>query len=219
MCGRKETWNLEEEGTGPQALEPQVTIGSVGSPHGRTYFLGSITEHGEDWIGLRSEAPSWCAVDRAKSRRLGSRRTAYKKYRDEGIESFFRPRRRRSSNVLTPEVVQLLYRGGSPSEVADELEIKRDTLVRPSIRDVSRDRRATDTRPPKRRPGPRSRVASGSASQVQRSLEDAAAPMGIACTRPLERVAAALGLLDGAPTEFQVCRDVSFGGVLAPCRR
>ena len=38
--------------------------------------------------------------------------------------------------------------------------------------------------------------------------------MGIACTRPLERVAAALGLLDGAPTEFQVCRDVSFGGVL-----
>ena len=58
-------------------------------------------------------------------------------------------------------------------------------------------------------------VASGSASdKSQRSLEDAAAPMGIACTRPLERVAAALGLLDGAPTEFQVCRDVSFGGVL-----
>ena len=27
-------------------------------------------------------------------------------------------------------------------------------------------------------------------------------------------VAAALGLLDGAPTEFQTCRDVSFGGVL-----
>ena len=66
---------------------------------------------------------------------------------------------------------------------------------------------------PSVRPSRRAPVASGSLRQV-RSLEDAAAPMGIACTRPLERVAAALGLLDGAPTEFQVCRDVSFGGVL-----
>ena len=39
--------------------------------------------------------------------------------------------------------------------------------------------------------------------------------MGIACTRPCERVMAAIGLLPGgASTEFQSCRDVSYGGVL-----
>jgi len=43
---------------------------------------------------------------------------------------------------------------------------------------------------------------------------DAVAEMGTACTRPEERVLAALGMLDGAPTRFETCRDVSFGGVL-----
>ena len=38
--------------------------------------------------------------------------------------------------------------------------------------------------------------------------------MGTACTRPDERVLAAFGLLDGASTRFETCRDVSFGGVL-----
>ena len=38
--------------------------------------------------------------------------------------------------------------------------------------------------------------------------------MGTACTRPDERVLAAFGLLNGAPTRFETCRDVSFGGVL-----
>ena len=47
-----------------------------------------------------------------------------------------------------------------------------------------------------------------------RAVEDAAAEMGTACTRPDQRVLAAFGLLDGAPTHFEPCRDVSFGGVL-----
>lgn len=39
--------------------------------------------------------------------------------------------------------------------------------------------------------------------------------MGLACTRPAERVLAAIGLLPGgATTQFQPCRDVSYGGVL-----
>ena len=38
--------------------------------------------------------------------------------------------------------------------------------------------------------------------------------MGTACTRPGERILAALGMLNGAPTRFESCRDVSFGGVL-----
>jgi len=43
---------------------------------------------------------------------------------------------------------------------------------------------------------------------------DAAAEMGTACTRPDERALAAFGLLNGAPTHFETCRDVPFGGVL-----
>ena len=37
---------------------------------------------------------------------------------------------------------------------------------------------------------------------------------GYGCTRPDERVLAAFGLLNGAPTRFESCRDVPFGGVL-----
>jgi hypothetical protein len=39
--------------------------------------------------------------------------------------------------------------------------------------------------------------------------------MGVACTRPLERVLASLGQLpEGASSQFESCRDVSYGGVL-----
>ena len=49
----------------------------------------------------------------------------------------------------------------------------------------------------------------------QRSEADVDAEMGVACTRPIERVLASLGVLPGgATTEFQECRDVTFGGVL-----
>lgn len=38
--------------------------------------------------------------------------------------------------------------------------------------------------------------------------------MGCATTRPLERIAAALGVLSGAPIQFEAASDVSYGGVL-----
>ena len=50
-----------------------------------------------------------------------------------------------------------------------------------------------------------------------RGLQDATAAdgLGVACTRVLDRVSAALGLLPGgAATQFEPCRDVTFGGVL-----
>ncbi len=43
---------------------------------------------------------------------------------------------------------------------------------------------------------------------------DAARGMGTACTRPDQRVYAALGLSEGAETHFEVCLDVPDGGVL-----
>ena len=221
----------------PQALLPLIPDGatqvndriSVVQQQGQwTYFCGihPVFEHGEeDRASFRMFSAQLVCQGSCRQSEIiqtfgvskNSVKRSVKKYRDEGIESFFRPRRPRSSNVLTPQVVawaqELLYRGGSPSEVADELEIKRDTL-RKAI-NQGRIQGPPRQRHPAAEAEASAPVASGSASdKSQRSLEDAAAPMGIACTRPLERVAAALGLLDGAPTEFQVCRDVSFGGVL-----
>ena len=227
----------------PQALLPLIPDGatqvndriSVVQQHEQwTYFCGvhPVFEHGEeDRASFRMfPAQLVCQGSCRQSEIIqtfgvskNSVKRSVKKYREAGIESFFRPRRTRSANVLTPPVVaraqELLYRGGSPSEVAEELDIKRDTLRKA----LHQGRIQGPPRPghPAAEPEASAAVddsatiASVSASdKSQRSLEDAAAPMGIACTRPLERVAAALGLLDGAPTEFQTCRDVSFGGVL-----
>lgn len=153
-----------------------------------------------------------------------------KQFREDDVESFFRPRPTRSATVLTPPVVaraqELLYRGWSRSEVADELGIKRDTLRKAinqgRLQEPSRPSGAAaephasaEPRASAEGAEPASELSQRAASdKSQRTAEDVKAEMGMACTRPLERVAAALGLLDGAPTEFQSCRDVSFGGVL-----
>ncbi len=211
----------------PQALLPLIPDGAtqvndrisvVQQDRQWTYFCGvyPVFEHAEDdRASFRMFIAQLVCQGSCRQSEIirtfgvskNSVKRSVKKYREEGIESFFRPRR---SNVLTPPVVaraqELLYRGGSPSEVADELGIKRDTL-----RKALNQGRLQG--PPRQRPSEAEAEAPAS-DKSQRSLEDATASMGIACTRPLERVAAALGLLDGAPTQFQACRDVSFGGVL-----
>jgi hypothetical protein len=68
-----------------------------------------------------------------------------------------------------------------------------------------------------RAPRPRSESTSPATDKSQRTVQDAAAAdgLGVACTRVLDRVAAALGLLPGgAATRFEPCRDVPFGGVM-----
>jgi len=50
--------------------------------------------------------------------------------------------------------------------------------------------------------------------KTDRDVEDAQAKMGTACTRPVERVLAAVGASGGATTSFENCRGVDFGGVL-----
>ena len=139
---------------------------------------------------------------------VNSLKRSVKKYREEGIGSFFQPRKGRGASVLTDEVLAqaqgLLSCGSSRAEVAAQLSVRYDTL-----------RKAINQG--------RLREPSGSASpdttrkasdKSERSLADAAAEMGVACTRPEERVLAAMGILPGAPTRFENCRDVSFGGVL-----
>ena len=138
-------------------------------------------------------------------------------YRAGGVKAFYAPRATRGASVVTPEVTaqaqQLLGAGWSPREVAEHLGLKLDTL-RKAIQQ-GRLAKPLPLQPgesaPEKAPVPQPPTASDKST---RAVEDAAAEMGTACTRPDERVLAAFGLLDGAPTRFETCRDVSFGGVL-----
>jgi transposase len=130
---------------------------------------------------------------------------AVSKYRQGGPEAFFTARKtRRGGSVVTEAIIeqaqQLLSLGNDRGQVAEQLGIKPDTL-----RKAINQGRVVE--PPKTP----NKIAS---DKSQRSVEDAACGMGAACTRPTERVLAALGMLEGAPTRFEPCRDVSYGGVL-----
>jgi transposase-like protein len=138
-------------------------------------------------------------------------------YRAGGVSAFFAPRATRGASVMTPEVTaqaqQLLGAGESRTEVAERLGIKLDTLrkaIQHGRLTVPCSVKAGEFAPDKA-PVPQAPTASDKST---RAVEDATAEMGTACTRPDERVLAAFGLLDGAATRFETCRDVSFGGVL-----
>lgn len=131
-----------------------------------------------------------------------------KKFREQGTKGFYQPRQRRRGNVLTDEILaqaqERLSRGASRREVADELGVLVDT-----IRKAIKHGRLREPAPGEAPPPPPS-----ASDKSDRSLADASAEMGNACTRPEERVLASVGMLSGAPTRFEDCRDVSFGGVL-----
>ena len=138
-------------------------------------------------------------------------------YRAGGVGAFYTPRAPRGASVITPEVTaqaqQWLGAGWSPREVAEQLGLKLDTL-RKAIQQgrLIKPLPAQPAEPaPQETPAPQSPVATDKST---RAVEDAAAEMGTACTRPDERVLAAFGLLNEASTRFEPCRDVSFGGVL-----
>ena len=55
-----------------------------------------------------------------------------KKYREEGVAGFYRPQKRRGPTVLVDDVLaqaqDLLSRGSSRGDVADQLEVRYDTI-------------------------------------------------------------------------------------------
>jgi transposase len=139
------------------------------------------------------------------------------KYRVAGVNAFYVHRAARGASVMTPEVTlqaqQLLGAGWSRKEVSKQLGLKLDTL-----RKAIQQGRLTEHCPlepgesaPEKAPTSKPPVATDKST---RAALDASAEMGTACTRPDERVLAAFGFLTGASTCFEVCRDVSFGGVL-----
>ena len=262
----------------PQALLPLVPHGatpindslSVVRQQGQwTYFLGVRPVFGhdeEDQLSFRMFTAQLICQGTCRQAEIvrtfgvsaNSVKRSVKKFREQGTEAFYQPRRGRGATVLTPEVVreaqERLYRGESRGQVAKQLGIKPGTLRkainqgrlseprlgdRPEARTDDPDsagpppskqaaRRGEDQalvpgEPGVQTPGgdqaprPRSELSPAATAKSQRTVQDAAAAdgLGMACTRVLDRVAAALGLLPGgAATRFEPCLDVPFGGVM-----
>jgi transposase len=142
------------------------------------------------------------------------------KYRQDGIDGFYRPRQGRGASVMTAEVTlraeKLLALGHSRNEVAEALGVKCDTLRKAINQGRVQEPPLVSAEEVSLLP-PASHAPVAASDKSTRSDADSAAgdEMGIACTRPCERVMAALGrLTGGATTRFQSCRDVSYGGVL-----
>jgi transposase len=239
----------------PQALLPLVAedatrindLISVVRQHGQwVYFCGTqpVFQHAEgDQKAFRMFTAQLCVQGAVKQadiiRAFGVSKSSVlrsvDKYRQQGVQGFYQPRRTRGAPVMTPEVIQqarqLLEEGYPKAEVARQLDVPYDTFRkaidqgRLQMPDTSaQDAASNDDDAGGGGPaafGARLVVPGASrpsaSDKSTRSNEDRAAgeQMGIACTRPIERVLAALGKLPGgAPTQFQPCRDVSCGGVL-----
>ena len=212
----------------PQALLPLVPDGasrindriSIVRQDGTwTYFCGvePVFQHPEeDTQSFRMFTSQLVCQDACKQmdivRAFGVSANSVKrnarKFRQDGVKGFYQVRKRRRGNVLTDVVLaqaqDLLSGGASRREVADELGVLCDT-----IRKAINQGRLREPDPKEASAPPQ--VAS---DKSDRSLADASAEMGNACTRPEERVLASVGMSSGAPTRFEDCRDVSFGGVL-----
>ncbi|MGO9600001.1 MAG: putative transposase [Isosphaeraceae bacterium] len=227
----------QEEGTIPQALLPLIADGAT-----RISDLISVGRENDQWIYFcgaqpvfhhaQSDAHSFrmftaqlicqgaCRqvdIVRAFGVSKNSVIRSVNTYRAGGVKAFYTPRAPRRASVMTPEVraqaQQFLGIGWSRGEVAERLNLKLDTL-----RKAIQQGRLTEPGPlGRQKPASEKSPApqpSTTTDKSMRAIADAAAEMGTACTRPDERVLAAFGLLDGAPTRFESCRDISFGGVL-----
>lgn len=132
-------------------------------------------------------------------------------YEKHGAQYFFAPRRVRGAAVMTDEVIRscsaLLSSGKSIADTARALDLNPSTLSK-AIKSgrVVIDCSSTSLLP----------YSDTLVSKSERSAADAEAAqgMGTACTRVVERVGAAMGLLGNAHARFEKCHDVLFGGLL-----
>ncbi len=211
----------------PQALLPLIPDGATRisdrisvaqENHQWTYFCGvaPVFHHAQDdrrsfrMFTAQLVCQGACRqidVIRAFGVSANSVRRSVEKYRQQGAAGFFGTRQARGPTVMTDEVItqaqQLLSQGCSRREVADQLAVRYDTLRKAINQGRLHEPPATADVSP-----------TTASDKSQRSVTDATAEMGVGCTRPDERVLAAMGMLQGAPTRFEKCRDVSFGGVL-----
>ncbi len=136
------------------------------------------------------------------------------RFLEGGAKAFFAARKGRGPAVLTDEVKAraqaLLDEKRTRAQVAKALGIGKECL-RKAIESgrLHEIRRCAQTLAAV----PALADARGT-DKSERSIEDAGAAMGMGCTRPLERVLAAMGRLAHPTTRFEHCRDVPLGGVL-----
>jgi len=176
----------------------------VGDDASRRFALSSLMENGH----VR-------AIDLEKAPLLIPHRTLMNwvgQSRQQGPSSFFRPVPPTKPRIMTvdksAECARLLSEGQRVAEVARQVGIKESTL-RKAI-----GRRGLPPWAPLPQ-DPAEPVIASTKSERSRADADAAKGMGTACTRPDERIKAAMGLARGATTRFEASHDVALGGVLA----
>jgi prepilin-type processing-associated H-X9-DG protein len=130
---------------------------------------------------------------------------AVKLYREEGPAGFFVQKKSRGPAVLTPDVLReaqrLLDEGKSKTDVANALEIKRDTLQKA----IAKGRLHM----------PAPQVNTDLTTSGERNTADVASPIGMGATNIIERAMARVGMLiSSVEISFAPCADVTNGGVL-----
>jgi transposase len=113
-----------------------------------------------------------------------------KVYREKGPGGFFGKKKgRRKGRVLSDQMIieaqHMLNALKTPKEIEEELGVKRDTLLK-AIRD------GRLLRPEGKLPDPEEDPAKQASSKSSRSISDSEAPMGIATTNTVGRIAAAI---------------------------
>jgi hypothetical protein len=136
-------------------------------------------------------------------------RASAKLYRRKGDAGFYEPTRVRGAEVMTSETVSrcrvLLLEGRSRSEVAVAVGVRKCNIDKA----IQKEKLPASARPVAAR-------KSGSTRTERAAFDrkEAESGLGMACTRPVERILTLCGVLGGAETRFENCLDVAHGGVL-----
>ena len=194
-------------------INPMLAFSKAGGKI--AYVTGNLqiySHEEDDSVAFKMITAQFCANGMAKQaevvRAFGvpslAVKRAVKLFRQEGTRGFYKPRKRRAAAVLTPQVCAqveaLLDSGLTITEVAEQNNIKRDTLSKAVRAGRLRPLRAIEA----------DRVLSKSG----RSEQDSAAPMGMGASNVQARVAASLGQLVAVAPSFEPALDVPCGGVL-----
>lgn len=127
----------------------------------------------------------------------------------EGAASFFRGREVRSFPKMTADVV-----GVCELALAEGLSV-RQAAARAGVKPGTLGKAISQGRVRRSRPDPAPSCPAVATTRSERSQSDASCEMGKACSRPSDRLLAAIGMLEHAESRYEPCLDVAFGGVLA----
>jgi len=204
-----------------EAIEINGTVSFVDDGKTVAYFAAGIplfTHTREDVVGRRVAVAQIIELNLATPTELSvglrvGRTTVYRqqqRFRSQGVEGLADEKHGpKGPHKLTEELVSqaqgLLDEGKSNRAVAEEVGVSEGTIRHAVRRGWLRVARVA----------PAQGEATAEASQPQqRTVEDAAAPLGVGTTRVMERVLAATGKLRQAEPRFEASSSVSNAGAL-----